>query len=317
MINIAYITSCREVGNDEKIGRVVVDPITGVSLGYRMGNLESLAGLLVHGENSFAQQCNLSAVFVDDTDEQWEAAWQEAELWPRQLQVPIRNRRREIVARPTLDGLTIRIPSSWRALRQNHSHETREEFVQRKAAAKAEYEKRLVTALQERNVSLIVSDSYVCIFGPHVMDVYRGRMLNIHPAITQVGNPNRLPGLTPTRDAYTRACYGYVIVDDKHAVDVPAGEQIEVTFQRETRRAVRIPQSYRHGVTVHEVTTRVDNGPVVLSREYDLPEDLTPERIRTINYQHKRELLPVAILQYTALQERGNLVSETRTEVRA
>lgn len=312
MINLAYITSCREVGIDELIGREVIDPDNGVNYGDREGNLESLARLLIDGNSEFAGQFNLTAVIIDDDDEQYNKAWSSAELWPRDLRVPIRDSSGLVTAEPTLEEITVRIPSQpWKNFRRFlNCGETIELFKERKVAAKSNYEMRMLDELMERDVDLVISDSYTTIFADVMLNNYPGnripglngyggRIINIHPAITQVGDPDRLPGLTPTRDAFTRAVHGYIIVDDKHAVDIPEGERIEVKYYDRLREAVRVPKSNRTGVTVHIVTDEVDNGPVIVCRSYEFnPEGITPEAIRNRNYEIKREIIPEAIMEY-------------------
>ncbi len=300
-INLAYFTSCREVGLDEQIGRVVIDPVNGVNHGYREGNLESMARLLQQ-DNEFSRHFNLTAIVVDDDREQFDRAWNQAELWPRNLHVPIRNDALEMIESSTLDGLTIRIPSQpWRSIRTKRDGEIVPELVELKARTKSLYEQEIVSALRERNVDLVVTDSYLPIISDMLLNVFPQRILNIHPAITQVGHPARLPGLFPTRDAYTRAVHGYIIVDDKHAVDIPDGPHITVEFEGRPRIAVAGERIATTGATVHIDTARVDNGPVVMYTAYDFdPHGITREAIRTRTYVVKRELLPQALLQYRA-----------------
>ena len=290
-VNVAWITSCREVGlqGQERIGREVIDPDNGVSYGYRMGTLEAIARQLSAGDSSLSDRFNLVSVIVDDTDAQFEREWGVAELWPRNLEVCVTNFEGRS-QRYSLGDLMVRIPSLWTRIKERDQ----------KATAKSEYEQIIVDHLREKDVDLLVSDSYTRIIGPTLLDAYGGRILNVHPAITQVGDPDRLPGITPTRDAFTRAVHGYVIIDDKHAVDLPEGEVIEVEYRGGRHSAVRVPQSSLTGVTVHQVTDRVDNGPVVVSVKYAFPhvDGLTEEQIRTWNYAEKNELVPQALLNY-------------------
>lgn len=301
-LNIAYITSCREVGSDELIGREVIDSDTGISYGYRMGNLEHMARLLRRGDNVFSDRFNLVSVIIDDDDSQYDKAWSEADLWPRHLSVPKRDSEGKIVGKVTLEEMTERIPSQpWKNLRRDKSRESRAEFRARKAEAKSRYEKSILDRMDYNDVDMIISDSYVTVFADDMLQTYENRIVNIHPAITQVGHPDRLPGLTPTRDAFTRATEGYVIISDKRAVDIPEGERFGMHYAGEDVTAVKVRQSKRHGVTVHVVNKDVDNGPVISCREYDLGEikPLTSEAIRAYNYSVKRDILPQAMLAYS------------------
>lgn len=315
-LNIAYITSCRELGLDEHVGEVVVDPVNGQNYGYREGNLENLARMLRNENSDFSRRFNLTAVIVDDDDTQYARAWQHGQhgIWPRDLRVRHRNND-GTTSQPTLDDLTVRVPSQpWKNLRRDAiAGETPEAFSERKASAKAAYEQRILDVLRSREVDLVVSDSYTTIIGPTLLDAYTGRILNIHPAVTQVGDPDRLPGLTPTRDAYTRAVHGYIIIDDKRAVDHPMGEVVEVQYEGNPRTAVRVQPSSVTGVTVHVVTDHVDNGPIVRCHKYRFPtEGITPEAIRTNNYRIKRQILPEAMLDYTTQREQARTAQETR-----
>lgn len=313
-LNIAYLTSCREIGLDEHVGKVVIDPVNGQNYGYREGNLEQLARLLRDENSEFSQRFNLTAIIVDDDDNQYDRALQHGQhdIWPRDLHVRHRNND-GTTSQPTLDDLTVRIPSQpWKNLRRNET-ETPNAFAARKAAAKAAYEQRILDVLRGREVDLVVSDSYTTIIGPTLLNAYTGRILNIHPAVTQVGDSDRLPGLTPTRDAYTRAVYGYIIIDDKRAVDHPMGEVVEVQYEGNPRTAVRVQPSSVTGVTVHVVTDHVDNGPIVRCHKYRFAaEGITPEAIRTMNYRIKREILPEAMLDYTTQREQARTAQEAR-----
>ncbi|MBU1975231.1 MAG: hypothetical protein KKG59_02390 [Nanoarchaeota archaeon] len=310
-IRIAYITSCREVGLDELIGREIVDPINGLNYGYRAGNLENMARILMQGDSEFASNFELVSVLVDDNSEQYRDAWSQAELWPRDLQVPLTED--GLTFTRSLEDITTRIPSQpWKSMRRMQE-ESRTDFRARKAHAKALYEAAIVSQLISDDVDILISDSYTTIFGPTVLNHYGGLILNIHPAITAVGHPDRLPGLTPTRDAFTRAMYGHVIVSDKHAVDTPDGPRVEVEYEGQQYTAVIVPQSTRHGVTVHVVSEAVDNGPVVLCDEYDINDicrkhgihmdDITPEAIRDHNYDLKRDILQAALFEYSRRPE--------------
>lgn len=313
MINFAYITSCRETGIGEGIGRVVIDTLNGNNYGYREGNLENLARRLIDGNNKFAERFNLIAVVIDDNDEQYQRAWSQAELWPREISVPIKDGQRKIIANPTLDEMTIRIPSQpWKNLRRLEG-ENREVFLERKAQAKGIYETRILDNLALINVDLIVSDSYMTIFGSTLLNAYGRRILNIHPGITQTSHPAKLPGPTPTRDAYTRAVYGYIIVDDKKSVDVPEGPPIQVEYEEQIRKAVTVPRINVTGVTVHVVTKEVDKGPLVMHQEYTFDiNGITPEAIRNMNYSIKREILPQAMLAYVEGPEVKRLITAGR-----
>lgn len=283
-IKIAYLTSCRELGlaGGEQIGRVVSDKETGATYGYRTGCLEQLAKLLWIEHDAFSRRCSIEAVICDDSDQEEEREWQAAVLWPRDRRLP--NGR-------SLEDITYRVPSTWRKIPENQVGERR--------VAKNSYESKILDILQEHRIDLIVVDSYHCIIGPTLLQVYSGRILNIHPALIKGKYQTR--GAHPTRDAFTRAKYGYIINDDKKIAGLAKGKPQEVRYQGRSRQAVALPKVNITGVTVHVVTPELDAGPVVASRQYTFdPRDCSEESIRTHNYRLKHQLLPAAIVDYVA-----------------
>lgn len=323
-INIAYITSEREIGDDERVGRQVKDEVDGTDYGYRMGNLESLAIDLAEGKSEFSKVFNLRAIITDDSDTQHDRAWKDTDLWPRDLQVPIRDDRHDTIYTRSLEDMTYRVPSStWRKVRTKVDGIRHPNLVQLKADRKAEYEREIIELMREKDIDILVSDSYLSIVGPTLMSAYGpqeeggiGSIVNIHPAITDKDSPYRLPGLTPTRDAFTRARYGKIIIDDKHRVDVPEGEPHDWEFPEgsgKIREAVDVPAYNVTGATVHVIDKEVDNGQVIIDKSYEFnPKTMTPEAIRTRNYDIKRELLPDALLAYVARQDVQDMILQRR-----
>jgi folate-dependent phosphoribosylglycinamide formyltransferase PurN len=294
-VNIAYISSFRELSGDESVGSYVVDSQSNLEYGRRVGTLESLTKSLL--DTPLGEIFNLCAVFHDD-DESSDFY----NLWPSELSVRAGN----------LHEITNRLPSSdWRKIRsRNHPSN-----VEKKRLAKRVYENSMALLLDQLEVDILISDSYLCIFDEIMLNRYRGRIINIHPAITRVGDPDRLPGATPTRDAYTRATQGVIIIDDKHAVDIPEGNIIEIDYENQTRKAVQVPINYNTGATVHVVTERVDNGPVILDQRYDLRDKLqriTQEGIRHNNYLIKADLLPTALIEYVSQASVQNAIANAR-----
>ncbi len=294
-INVAYITSVREIGLDEKVGQVVVGGKR------RVGNLEDLASRSQNPDDPFSQNFNLVSIIVDDSDEQWDSAWSQGDTWNQDMGVCIRPNEGE-ESQNSLRSMTHRVSSQpWRKLRGPE-----------KVEAKSEYEKKIIDILRRNDVDIVVVDSYVSLFADDLLFAYGrfngedvpSRIVNIHPAITDINNPARLRGLTPTRDAYTRANYGWIIVDDKHSVDVPNGKRGFEEYEGERREVVYLPEENRHthGVTVHEVTRKVDNGPVIRSQEWTLNGE-SMEQIRERNYEIKRDLLTNALVNYVGRED--------------
>lgn len=108
---------------------------------------------------------------------------------------------------------------------------TRDRGVTRRdLAARAEYDRETLALLQPYHPDLLLLDGYLFLVTEPLLDVYRGRMINVHHADLLRRTPEgavAYPGLRAVRDAFL------------------AGE-------RETR------------ATAHVVTERLDDGPVLL-----------------------------------------------------
>lgn len=272
---LAYLSSCRWVDTDGG------------------GILELLVALL-GTTGPFAETFRLEAVLVDDDDEQYAHARAQRRLWPGDLTVPDGR---------TLDELTCRIPSQWWKDLRAAPGEDAAAIRARRAEAKAEYERRVVAELSRRRIDLVLVDSYLTIAGPTLLAAYEGLLLNVHPAVLGPGDPARLPGRTPTRDTFTRAAYGIVVVDDKKG-EVPAGERVTVRSDGVPREAVRVPALRTAGVTVHVVTADVDAGPVVACERWEIGDDeLSYGAIRARNRSVKERVVPAALLGYAGRPE--------------
>lgn len=306
-VRVAYFTSFREIVGDEQVSRIVVDPDTIQDYGYRRGNLEDMALMLANpGQHAhplareFAEAFELAMVFSDDTPEAIQAAREAVHRWPLDVNVP------NGAGMAPLEDLLVNIPSTpWR--------QVKEPLL--KAMRKSEYELEIIAQLMKRGVDLIISDSHLSYLGPDLLSAFWLRALNIHPAITQKDNPDRLPGVTPTRDAYTRARYGFIIVDDKKDRDtMPLGTPTEVEYKGQPRLAIHVPKSNVTGVTVHVMTEKADWGPVVKYLVHHIPEGASFEAIREGNYGLKRQLLPAAMLEYARRPDVMELLTKKRLE---
>lgn len=293
---LAYITSLRELAGDEQVGRIVVDPLSGVVHGYRAGCLERLVARLADPGDALARTFELAAVVVDDDDDELVALGRDAPPWPDDL-IPL--------------GLFLRVPSTWRRLTPA-ARETPESLRARKRAAKTRYEMRLRRLLEDRGVDLVLSDSYMALFGDVLLDAFRGRILNAHPGVLAPGHPAHTPGGTPTRDTWTRAVHGFVIVDDKRATPGPDGPTRVVEFEGERRVAVAVPRAAISGVSVHVVTEGVDAGRVIAKEWWSFdPARMTPELIRHRNYEVKHRVIARGLLAWAGLR-RAQIEDEQR-----
>ena len=282
-LRLAYITSLRELSGDEQVGRSVIDAITGARYGYRAGTLERLVGRLDTPGDPMADGFELAAVVVDDDDEELAGVTASGSAWPDGLVPP---------------DLLLRVPSSWRRMAPAPG-EAMSALRTRKREAKMQYEARLRDALEARRVDVVLSDSYMVLFGPVMLDAFAGRILNVHPGVLDPGHPAHTPGHTPTRDAWTRAVGGFVIVDDKRVTPKPPGPVQVVDFEGAQRVAVSVPAVAITGVSVHIVTASVDAGRVIATERWRFdPTWMTPEWIRHVNYRVKHRVVPRALLQW-------------------
>mmetsp|Transcript_26576 Transcript_26576/g.45495 ORF Transcript_26576/g.45495 Transcript_26576/m.45495 type:complete len:328 (-) Transcript_26576:28-1011(-) len=312
MINLGFITTLSEVITEEFVGKEVIDDVTGKSYGVRKGTLEALAEEIAAKESEFSKNFNLTAIVLNDDHENVDQHFTKGEGYDVDMKVPI-HEEQDSVKVVTLKDITTVIPSSvWRGIPiPPRGSDNRAEVIAKRKQLKEEYEDRICKILRNSKVDILISNSYTNIIGPRLLNEYKNMIINIHPAITSQDNPCRLPGVTPTRDAYTRATKGFVIVDDKKSVSLD-GEEETVHFNGEERKAVKFPEEHRytHGVTVHVVTAGVDEGPPIHYEEYDLRDHfnvdgsntkkplLTEEAIREHNYNMKPSVLIKAIMKH-------------------
>ena len=308
-IVLAYVTSCRELARDERVGRDIVDPMTDLLLGRREGLLESLARRLAEPTSELGALFRLGAIVCDDEHDECAAAWSGAPLWPEALAVPSGMGG---ALRP-LAELRTRVGSGAVRRVRRLPGESEGAWRGRRLEEKRAHERPLADALAACAVDLVLTDSYMVVFEGDMLDAFDGRMLNVHPGVTIPDHPARLVGATPTRDAFTRARHGWVIVDDKRAVEAPEGETIVVVWEGRERRAVRVPPVAATGVTVHVVTREVDAGAPVACADWSFdPATATPESIRHRNYEIKREIVPRALLAYARSSEGAAAIERAR-----
>jgi|GEM_PF-3164314 len=309
-INVAFLTTAHEISVDEGAGSVIFDNERGgLLLGYRMSLVESLAREIIAGETEFGRRCNLVGIVTNDNDARHAEAWSNGGPWPANLRVPIWNGT-GMLAEPSLDELLVRVPATWALLRREDG-QSAEEHTKRVTAAKAAYEAALADAFNRMRADLVLSYSYTKIVEHDLLERFGARLLNIHPAILQPGDPQRTPGITPTADLWTRYHEGFLTTHRKKAVDIPDGEPSTYLIPEghpalgdEAGREVsivRVPRSARAGVTLHIMEPEVDEGKIVKDAAYELASDeLTMQGIRHRNYREMQQLVPDGILTYIA-----------------
>ena len=128
------------------------------------------------------------------------------------------------------------------------SCDTREEFNQ-----------KLLEALKEREIDLVVLAGYLVVVPPCVIEEYENRIINIHPSL--------IPSFCGT------GCYGLHV------------------HEKALARGVRVS-----GATVHFVDEGTDTGPILLQKPVMVEQDDTPEVLqRRIMEQAEWVILPKAI----------------------
>lgn len=277
---IAYMTSCRELGNkgSEKIGRVIIDPETNKNLGYREGLLEHLLKLCI-SDKKFGSKFSVDLIIFDDLANEYDDEWSTADLWPKNL---------TNAEGVTAQQMSKRIPSLWR----------KEQNLEKKEQRKKAYEQEILELLIKNKIDLVVVDSYMCIIGKTLLDAYRNRLINVHPGILS-SHTLYTPGAFPTRDSITRAKYGYVITDDKRSTRKINGDTISIEYRGQQREAVRVRKVSYAGVTVHLITEKVDDGPIIIESKYYFNKStVTEEILRQRNYNIKNRLVPIALVKY-------------------
>jgi phosphoribosylglycinamide formyltransferase-1 len=142
------------------------------------------------------------------------------------------------------------------------------------------YDRRLAEVLRAFEPDLIVLAGWMLILTPELLDKFRGRIVNVHPAL------------------------------------LPEGEDIEVLSSQGLLPALRGPRVVRDalrrrlpvtGATVHYVTAAVDSGPVILREEVPvLPDDdevRLHQRIKSVEHR----LLPRAVGMALAAVSASNM----------
>lgn len=128
----------------------------------------------------------------------------------------------------------------------------------RQFATPEEFNHNLLKILQDRKVELIVLAGYMKMLSPKVINAYRNRILNIHPAL--------LPSFGG------KGMYGQRV----HQAVIEYGVKLT-------------------GVTVHIVDEEYDHGPIVLQRAVKVLEGDDPESLSKRLLEVEHELYPEAI----------------------
>jgi len=242
-INLAIITSIREIVGDEGVGQI--SPATGQ---YLQGVAEYFAELLSTDNDfssrpwrDFSRTFNLTAIVIDDWQTERLPPYSGGRPWKEEAYSTIRDNDGNVLATPRLDDLVGVFSSrSWRDLPLRD--------VQGRAQLKRGYEQEIINFLRQKDVDMILSDIYVSRIESALLRAYPELIVNVHPAITDERNPHRLIGLTPTADAiervqqrgwnFTGATIHVVDSDWDHGPVIYDVEDVEV-FSIDTKPALR------------------------------------------------------------------------------
>ncbi len=112
---------------------------------------------------------------------------------------------------------------------------------------------KVLDTLKKNNINFIVLAGFLWLMPKHIVEHYKGRIINIHPAL--------LP-------AYGgKGMYG----DNVHKAIIEAGEK-------------------KSGITIHQVNELFDDGDIIFQAEVEINNEDTPDtlaqKIHTLEYRH-------------------------------
>ncbi|MCX8174820.1 MAG: hypothetical protein N3E51_01290 [Candidatus Micrarchaeota archaeon] len=231
--------------------------------------------------------------------------------------------------------------SGWRSMPSRIEEGGQKVANPQKHQAKVEYERRLLSFLREKNIDLVLSDSYAVLFNSVMLDEkegYRGLILNIHPGIA-----SEVPGITPTADARLRSVLYAESRQEKHDAFSQLASGMDLHIRRNgnegAMRRIFERTGVKHefldgqvrisagqggvarattGATLHVVDELVDHGPAIITssgtpiRKGDGVMDL---RVR--NYQTKNNAVVRGLGMFLRDEKTQRLVLENRMKNRA
>lgn len=164
-------------------------------------------------------------------------------------------------------GKIVNIPSDWRHMPNNTTEER-----DARSQAKRNWEMRIERRSKEWGADIILSDHVMALFQYlHRSPEYGGRVINIHPGITDANDPDAVRGPTPTKDALERFASGH---GDLHRV----------------------------GATLHFVNDHADDGERIAELKLTgLSIDDEPRHVRWRNYSTSKNPVLISGLRYLAL----------------
>lgn len=160
------------------------------------------------------------------------------------------------------------------ALERAKKHGIKTRVIERKAfASKTACDQALLCALEEDGADFVVLAGYLSILGPAVVQAYKNRILNVHPAL--------LPSFGG------KGYYGIHV----HEAVIQAGETVT-------------------GATVHFVDEGTDTGPIIVQRRIPVQQGDTPEILQKRVMKIEHAILPKAVqwMAKDCLRVQGNQV---------
>jgi len=300
-LNVVFLTSIRDTGGEDKNGVFV--PIQG-EYEYMMGLIEAVNTAINNQLWSLDRFIRIRGIITDDRNR--ENHINTSEIGLRITNVLTETPEISYPAIPTpgkpwiypldavndegtpLVSITKRIPSEFRTIPLTDKERRNEE--QRK------WEDEVYNMAQEMGADIVISD-HIMVRIKHLINDTKfglGRVLNIHPAISDPKNPNRLPGSTPTKDAIMRARTGFVF-------DKKSGLYLTAIRDKKTGELVQSKGSRyaSTGASLHILDKHLDNGPVIADSESTMvmPTD-TEQELRFRNYKTKIAVFIRGIMHY-------------------
>lgn len=132
-------------------------------------------------------------------------------------------------------------------------------FFDAKVLTPEAYEQSVLDTLKYFEVDLVVCGGYMKIIGPETVKEFKNRIINIHPSLL----PKYSGGMNL----------------DVHKAVIDAGEK-------------------ESGMTIHIVTDKVDEGPILVQKSVEVAPDDTPETLKDKVQALEKEWYPKVIQQF-------------------
>jgi folate-dependent phosphoribosylglycinamide formyltransferase PurN len=191
-VRVAFLTSIRDVGTDDRNGSFVAAKEGTVEM---EGALERFVRETWHGGALFGL-AELTLVITDDCERDMRTS--DYPILPCDDRIWIHPLGLATGRGIPVTKLTRNIPSRFRILPKD--------ATLRRVWEKRNFEEAVLAAMRETGTDILISDHYMARIDylVEVLGLY-GKVLNIHPAITVPTHEFAFPGKTPTADAIRRA----------------------------------------------------------------------------------------------------------------